>query len=77
MKSHYIFGGVKIATAVALVTGLAACDSGPPPVLEVSSIAAPKNIATGGDALIKVVLLGSRLVGAESENGPSVDSGGR
>ena len=56
MKSHYIFGGVKIATAVALVTGLAACDSGPPPVLEVSSIAAPKNIATGGDALIKVVL---------------------
>ena len=56
MKSHYIFGGVKIATAVALVTGLAACDSGPPPVLEVSSVAAPKNIATGGDALIRIVL---------------------
>ena len=44
------------ATAVIASATLAACDNGPPPALDVSSVAAPKNIATGGDALIKVVL---------------------
>jgi len=47
---------LKLATAVALVSGLAACDNGPPPALQVSSVAAPKNISTGGDALIEVTL---------------------
>ncbi len=42
---------VKFA-AVALLLG--ACSDGPPPALTIASIAAPKNIATGGDALIQV-----------------------
>jgi hypothetical protein len=55
MTSIYIQGR-SCAAVVALAVGLAACDSGPPPALEVSSVAAPKNIATGGDALIQVAL---------------------
>ncbi len=52
MKTRHI----TLITAASTVALLAACDSGPPPALQVSSIAAPRNIATGGDALIKVVL---------------------
>ena len=46
---------LKLATGIALL-GLAGCDNGPPPALQVSSVAAPKNIATGGDALIEIAL---------------------
>ena len=55
MKTFPLNGGAKIAVGVALAVGLAGCDSGPPPALDVASISAPKNIATGGDALLRIM----------------------
>ncbi len=56
MQRFQLSGSAKIATAAALVAGLAACGNEPPPALEVSNLSAPKNIATGGDALIRIAL---------------------
>lgn len=56
MQRLQLGGGVKFATAAALVAGLAACGNEPPPALEVSILSAPKNLATGGDALIRIAL---------------------
>ncbi len=54
MKALHMRAG--FVSMFALAAGLAACDNGPPPALDVSSVAAPKNIATGGDAVIRIAL---------------------
>jgi hypothetical protein len=53
MVSRRVYVGVSL---IAITAATAGCDSGPPPALDVSSLAAPKNLATGGDALIGIVL---------------------
>ncbi len=43
-----------LLATTALVAAIASCGDSKPPALTVSSVAAPKNIATGGDALLKI-----------------------